>query len=128
MVSKVAPLRGSPGFAASTRDQHRQAAAVAFAVTALTAAQAQTGPQPRALAPAAQSIQQQLNALKTEVTALQTANASLQDEVGALHNQLAAVQANPALGLGPIVNVDPNPEVSVAGPNVTGGTRNTAGG
>jgi hypothetical protein len=38
--------------------------------------------------------------------------------VQALQTQLATVQSNHALLLGPFVNVDPNPEIGVIGPNI----------
>jgi hypothetical protein len=56
--------------------------------------------------------------IRAEITALQAQVASLQSTVSALQTQLAAVQSNHALLLGPFVNVDPNPEVGVIGPNI----------
>ena len=112
-----------------TRPNRKTAAvAITLAVTVLVAgsvAHAQSASETLVSAASLQSIQQQLNALRTQVTALQTSNAALQSEVGslkttnaALQGQLAAVRTNPALALGPFVSVDPNPEVGVAGPNV----------
>jgi hypothetical protein len=45
--------------------------------------------------------------------------AVLEKSVAALQRQLTLVASNPALGLGPFVTVDPNPEIGVAGPNIT---------
>jgi hypothetical protein len=53
-----------------------------------------------------------------KIEALETQVAALQDEVKTLQGQLAAVQSNHALLLGPFVNVDPNPEIGVIGPNI----------
>jgi hypothetical protein len=50
--------------------------------------------------------------------ALQTGNSSLQSQVNSLQTQLATVQSNKALKLGPFVDVDPNPENGVIGPNI----------
>ena len=51
--------------------------------------------------------------------ALKAQVAALQSQVKALQTQLAAVQSNNALKLGPFVNVNPNPENGVKGPNIT---------
>ena len=53
-----------------------------------------------------------------KIVALEAQVAALQDEVKTLQGQLAAVQSNHALLLGPFVNVDPNPEIGVIGPNI----------
>jgi hypothetical protein len=80
----------------------------------------------------AQSIPSQLAALQAQVTSLQatvstlekqvgdlqTNNAALQSQVNTLQTQLAVVQSNNALLLGPFVNIDPNPEIGVIGPNI----------
>ena len=57
------------------------------------------------------ALEAQVAALQDQVNSLQTSNATLQ-------SQLATVQSNHALLLGPFVNVDPNPEVGVIGPNI----------
>jgi len=49
---------------------------------------------------------------------LQAQVAALQAQVNSLQAQLAGVQSNHALLLGPFVNVDPNPEIGVIGPNI----------
>jgi hypothetical protein len=59
-----------------------------------------------------------VSALQGQVNTLQTANADLQKEITTLQSQLTAVQSNHALLLGPFVNVDPNPEIGVIGPNI----------
>jgi hypothetical protein len=56
--------------------------------------------------------------IPAEIAALQAQVASLQSTVSALQEQLATVQSNHALLLGPFVNVDPNPEIGVVGPNI----------
>jgi hypothetical protein len=53
-----------------------------------------------------------------KIAALEAQVGALQDEVKTLQGQLAAVQSNHALLLGPFVNVDPNPEIGVIGPNI----------
>ena len=58
------------------------------------------------------SLQSTVSALQSQVNSLETSNTTLQ-------NQLAAVQSNKALALGPIVSVDPNPEIGVVGPHIT---------
>jgi cell division protein FtsB len=58
-----------------------------------------------------ESLQATVSALESQIDTLQTGNATLQ-------SQLAAVQSNHALLLGPFVNVDPNPEIGVIGPNI----------
>ncbi len=65
------------------------------------------------------------NGIPAEIAALQAQVASLQDQVNSLQasnttlqSQLATVQSNHALLLGPFVNVDPNPEIGVIGPNI----------
>jgi tetratricopeptide (TPR) repeat protein len=57
--------------------------------------------------------------IPAEITKLQAQINALQATVSALQTQLAAVQSNNALKLGPFVNVDPNPENGVIGPNIT---------
>jgi hypothetical protein len=57
------------------------------------------------------ALEAQVEALQDQVSALQASNT-------ALHKQLATIQSNHALLLGPFVNVDPNPEVGVIGPNI----------
>jgi peptidoglycan hydrolase CwlO-like protein len=64
------------------------------------------------------ALQDQVNTLKTANTGLQTEINSLQTSNTTLQTQLAAVQSNHALLLGPFVNVDPNPEIGVIGPNI----------
>jgi hypothetical protein len=59
----------------------------------------------------AQGIPGQLSALQVKVDALQT-------QVAVLQAQLAAVKSNKALLLDPFLDVDPNPEVAVIGPNI----------
>jgi hypothetical protein len=56
--------------------------------------------------------------IRADVAALQAQVAALQDQVKTLQSQLAAVRSNHALLLGPFVNVDPNPEIGVIGPNI----------
>jgi hypothetical protein len=56
--------------------------------------------------------------IRAEIAALKSQVAVLRDQVNSLQTQLAAVQSNHALLLGPFVNVDPNPEVGVIGPNI----------
>jgi hypothetical protein len=63
-------------------------------------------------------IRAEIAALKAQVTALQDQVKSLQSSNATLQEQLAAVQSNHALLLGPFVNVDPNPEIRVIGPNI----------
>jgi len=79
------------------------------------------------------ALQHQVNTLQTantdqqkEINSLQTSNTTLQKQVSdlqtsnaTLQKELAAVQSNHALLLGPFVNVDPNPEIGVIGPNIT---------
>ena len=63
-------------------------------------------------------IRAEIAALKAQVVDLQNQVNSLQTSNTMLHKQLAAIQSNHALLLGPFVNVDPNPEVGVIGPNI----------
>jgi hypothetical protein len=60
----------------------------------------------------------EIAALQAQVTALQDQVNSLQASNTALQSQLATVQSNHALLLGPFVDVDPNPEIGVIGPNI----------
>jgi FtsZ-binding cell division protein ZapB len=71
------------------------------------------------------ALQDQVNTLQDQVNTLQTANTDQQKEINSLQTsnttlqkQLATVQSNRALLLGPFVNVDPNPEIGVIGPNI----------
>jgi hypothetical protein len=64
------------------------------------------------------ALQDQVNTLKTGNTGLQNEINSLQTSNTAVQKELAAVQSNHALLLGPFVNVDPNPEIGVIGPNI----------
>jgi FtsZ-binding cell division protein ZapB len=64
------------------------------------------------------TLQDQVNTLKTANTALQNEINGLQASNTTLQKQLATVQSNHALLLGPFVNVDPNPEIGVIGPNI----------
>ena len=71
------------------------------------------------------ALQAQVAALQDQVKTLQTANTDQQNEINSLkasdatlQKQLAAVRSNHALLLGPFVNVDPNPEIGVIGPNI----------
>ena len=59
----------------------------------------------------AQGIPHELEDLKARV-------ASLEATVSALEAQVATIQSNHSLLLGPFVNVDPNPEAGVIGPNI----------
>jgi hypothetical protein len=59
----------------------------------------------------AQSVSQQINDLKVQITALKTT-------VATLSNQLASVRQNPVLQLGPFVSVDFNTEYGVVPPNI----------
>jgi hypothetical protein len=75
---------------------------------------------------AAGGVPAEISALQSQVSELQSIVHTLQDQVSALQTsnsslqtQLAAVQSNHALLLGPFVSVDPNPEIGVAGPNIT---------
>jgi hypothetical protein len=63
-------------------------------------------------------IRAEIAALKAQVADLQNRVNSLQTSNTTLQSQLAAVQSNHALLLGPFVNVDPNPEIGVIGPNI----------
>jgi hypothetical protein len=63
-------------------------------------------------------IRAEITALKAQVADLQNQVNSLQTSNTALQTQVAAVQSNHALLLGPFVNVDPNPEIGVIGPNI----------
>ena len=56
--------------------------------------------------------------IRAEIAALKAQVAALQGQVNTLKTQLAGVQSNHALLLGPFVNVDPNPEIGVIGPNI----------
>jgi trimeric autotransporter adhesin len=71
------------------------------------------------------ALQAQVAALQDQVNTLQTANTDQQKEINSLQTsnttlqkQLATIQSNHALLLGPFVNVDPNPEIGVIGPNI----------
>jgi FtsZ-binding cell division protein ZapB len=72
-----------------------------------------------------ESLQATVSALESQIDTLQAGNTALQNEIKSLktsnttlQTQLAAVQSNHALLLGPFVNVDPNPEIGVIGPNI----------
>jgi hypothetical protein len=60
----------------------------------------------------------QIAAVQVQVASLQATVSTLQTEISSLQTQLAAVKSNHALLLGPFVNVDPNPEIGVIGPNI----------
>jgi hypothetical protein len=53
-----------------------------------------------------------------EIAELKAQVAALQSQVQTVQTELAAVQSNNALKLGPFVDVDPNPENGVIGPNI----------
>jgi cell division protein FtsB len=57
-------------------------------------------------------------ALEAKLESLQATVSALESQIDTLQKQLAAVQSNHALLLGPFVNVDPNPEIGVIGPNI----------
>jgi hypothetical protein len=57
--------------------------------------------------------------IPAEIAELKAEVAALQSQVHALQTQLAAIKSNNALKLGPFVDVDPNPENGVRGPNIT---------
>src|SRR5690348_11239527 len=59
---------------------------------------------------ALQALQAQVEALQKQVGDLQTSNAALQKQLTNAKNVLA---------LAPFVSVDPNPQIGVAGPNIT---------
>src|SRR5690349_10233555 len=59
-------------------------------------------------------LRQELNALKAQVSALQKQVGDLQTSNATLQMQLT--NAKNVLALAPFVNVDPNPEIGVAGP------------
>jgi hypothetical protein len=70
-------------------------------------------------------IREEIAALRAQVKSLQATVSGLQNQVNALQmgnttlqNQLVAIQSNHALLLGPFVNIDPNPEIGVIGPNI----------
>src|SRR4051812_32211002 len=64
-----------------------------------------------------QGLRQELNALKAQVSALQKQVGYLQTSNATLQTQLT--NAKNVLALAPFVSVDPNPEIGVAGPNIT---------
>lgn len=64
------------------------------------------------------ALQAEVASLQSTVSALQEQLNSLQSSNTTLQKQLATVQSNHALLLGPFVNVDPNPEIGVVGPNI----------
>ncbi len=66
----------------------------------------------------AQNVPSQIAAVQVQVASLQATVSTLQTEISSLQTQLAAVKSNHALLLGPFVNVDPNPEIGVIGPNI----------
>jgi trimeric autotransporter adhesin len=57
-------------------------------------------------------------ALEAKLESLQATVSALESQIDTLQTQLAAVQSNHALLLGRFVNVDPNPEIGVIGPNI----------
>jgi trimeric autotransporter adhesin len=57
-------------------------------------------------------------ALEVKVESLQATVSALESQIDTLQKQLAVVQSNHALLLGRFVNVDPNPEIGVIGPNI----------
>jgi len=59
-----------------------------------------------------------IEALEAKLESLQATVSALESQIDTLQTQLAAVQSNHALLLGPFVNVDPNPEIGVIGPNI----------
>ena len=72
-----------------------------------------------------ESLQATVSALESQIDTLQAGNTTLQNEIksletsdATLQSQLAAVQSNHALLFRPFVNVDPNPEIGVIGPNI----------
>ena len=66
---------------------------------------------------ALQALEARIEALEATVATLQDQNAALQDQVNCLQMQLTNAQN--VLALDPFVSVDPNPQVGVAGPNIT---------
>jgi hypothetical protein len=72
------------------------------------------------------SLRLAFSAIESEVKTLETGNSTLQGQIKSLQadntslqSQLTAVQANHVLLLGPFVSLDPDPEIGVAGPNIT---------
>jgi hypothetical protein len=74
--------------------------------------------------------------METQIKALQVTITSQNATIAALQRQVTLIAQNPALGLGPFVTVDPNPEYNVRGPHIvfhganvhiTDGALNTTG-
>ena len=61
---------------------------------------------------------EEIQDLEAKVTSLQATVSALQNQVSSLQSQLTVIQSNPALALGPFVNVDPNTEIGVTGPHI----------
>ena len=59
------------------------------------------------------------SSLGTQVKALQTQVATLQKSLAAVQAQITKIQSSSVMALAPFVSVDPNPQLNVAGPNIT---------
>src|SRR5689334_11248406 len=71
-----------------------------------------------------EALQATVSTQQREIKSLQSSNASLQKQVGDLQTSNTALQkqlanAKNVLALAPFVSVDPNPQIGVAGPNIT---------
>jgi exonuclease VII small subunit len=129
LVALLAPLPASAddekGIPAEIAALQAQAASLEEAVSALQKQVTSLQSGNTALQKQVDSLQSGDTALQKEVTSLESSNTALQKQVNTLQSsnttlqkQLATVQSNHALLLGPFVNIDPNPEIGVIGPNI----------
>ena len=75
------------------------------------------GPSARGQDQDSHGLRQEVQALKAQVATLISQNAALQSQINGLQTQLTNAQN--VLALAPFVSVDPNPQIGVAGPNIT---------
>jgi hypothetical protein len=57
--------------------------------------------------------------IEDQVVALQKVVAAQAATIATLQQQVTVISQNPALGLGPFLTINPNPELGVIGPNIT---------
>src|ERR1700723_2185374 len=64
------------------------------------------------------TLQSEINTLKAQLVISHATNLAQIAQIAALQRQVNLIASNPALQLGPFVQVDPNPENGVTGPNI----------
>jgi hypothetical protein len=110
VACKTEEKRGFWGIVSSALPEYLMAVGLFVALTPLPAS-ANNDDNGKGIPAELAALQAQVASLQDQVNSLQASNTTLQRE-------LATVQSNHALLLGPFVNVDPNPEIGVIGPNI----------